>query len=80
MHRATGGGYDSASKTLPVTVTDDDTAAVVLSPASITVNEEGYATGTVTYTVKLARSPAGDVTVIVSAGIRARTSPSRGPR
>ena len=37
LHRATGGGYDSASRTLPVTVTDNDTAAVVLTPDSITV-------------------------------------------
>ena len=29
VHRASGRGYDSASKTLPVTVTDNDTAAVV---------------------------------------------------
>ena len=65
LHRATGGGYDSASKTLPVTVTvtDDDTAAVVLSPASITVNE-GDTTG-VTYTVKLSHAPAGAVTVTI---------------
>ena len=40
LHRATGGGYDSASRTLPVTVADNDTAAVVLSPDSITVEEE----------------------------------------
>ena len=64
LHRATGGGYDSASKTLPVTVADNDTAAVVLSPASITVEEEN-ATGT-TYTVKLSHAPAGAVTVTIT--------------
>ena len=44
LHQASDGGYDSASKALAVTVTDDDTAAVVLTPASITV-AEGDATG-----------------------------------
>ena len=63
LHRATGGGYDSASRSLPVTVNDNDTAAVVLAPASITVGE-GSATG-VTYTVKLSHAPAGDVTVTI---------------
>ena len=63
LHRATGGGYDSASKTLPVTVTDNDTAAVVLSPAGITVEEEN-ATGT-TYTVKLSHAPTSAVTVTI---------------
>ena len=64
LHRAAGGGYDSASKTLPVTVTDNDSAAVVISPASITV-EEGNDTGT-TYTVKLSHAPAGTVTVTIT--------------
>ena len=63
LHRATGGGYDSASKTLPVTVTDNDTAAIVLSPDSITVNE-GDTTGT-TYTVKLSHAPTSAVTVTI---------------
>ena len=64
LHRATGGGYDSASKSLPVTVNDNDTAAVVLAPASITVGE-GSATG-ISYTVKLSHAPSGAVTVTVS--------------
>ena len=64
LHRATGGGYDSASKTLPVTVTDNDSASIVLSPASITVEEEN-ATGT-TYTVKLSHAPTSAVTVTIS--------------
>ena len=63
LHRATGGGYDSASRTLPVTVADNDTAAVVLSPAGITVNE-GDTIG-VNYTVKLSHAPAGAVTVTI---------------
>ena len=64
LHTATGGGYDSASKALPVTVTDNDTAAVVLDPASITV-EEGSATGA-SYTVKLSHQPSGAVTVTIT--------------
>ena len=63
LHRATGGGYDSASKSLPVTVNDNDTAAVVLAPASITVGE-GSATG-ISYTVKLSHAPSGSVTVTI---------------
>ena len=64
LHRATGGGYDSASRILPVTVTDDDTAAVVLTPDSITVNEGD--TAGVNYTVKLSHAPSGTVTVTLS--------------
>ena len=63
LHRATGGGYDSASRSLPVTVNDNDTAAVVLAPASITVGE-GSATG-ISYTVKLSHAPSGSVTVTI---------------
>ena len=64
LHQASDGGYDSASKALAVTVTDDDTAAVVLTPASITV-AEGDATG-VEYTVRLSHAPSGTVKVTVS--------------
>ena len=64
LHQASGGGYGSASRTLPVTVTDNDTAAVVLTPDSITVGE-GNATG-VEYTVKLSHAPSDTVTVTIS--------------
>ena len=63
LHRAMGGGYDSASRTLPVTVTDNDTAAVVLTPDSITVGE-GETAG-VNYTVKLSHAPTSAVTVTI---------------
>ena len=46
---------------LPVTVTDDDTAAIVLSPTTLRVTEGGDAT----YTVELATEPSGQVTVTV---------------
>ena len=63
-HTASGGDYASVSNTLPVTVTDDDTPAVVLGKTSLTV-AEGDAAGT-SYTVKLATEPTGEVTVTVS--------------
>ena len=45
---ASGGGYGTVSKDLPVTVKDDDALALVLSAASLEVPEEG----SVGYTVK----------------------------
>ena len=62
-HTATGGEYASVTATLPVTVIDDD-RAIVLSPASLSV-DEGSATGS-TYTVKLATQPSAQVTVAVT--------------
>ena len=63
-HTASGGGYVSISAGLTVTVTDDDTAGVVLSETGLTVTE-GDAAGS-SYTVKLATEPSGEVTVTVS--------------
>ena len=48
-HTAAGGGYADVSADLPVTVADDETAGLVLSESSLTV-DEGDATG-VSYTV-----------------------------
>ena len=62
-HTAAGGEYASVTATLPVTVIDDD-RAIVLSPASLSV-DEGSATGS-TYTVKLATQPSAQVTVAVT--------------
>ena len=62
-HTATGGEYASVTAALPVTVVDDD-RGIVLSATSITVGE-GDAVG-VSYTVKLATQPSGEVTVAVS--------------
>ena len=53
-----------------MTVTDDDTAGVVLSETGLTVTE-GDATG-VRYTVKLATEPSGSVSVSIT-GQAART-------
>ena len=63
-HTASGGDYASVSNTLPVTVTDDDSADIVLSETGLTVTE-GDAAGS-SYTVKLATQPTGEVTVTVS--------------
>ena len=48
--------------TTSVTITDDDTDGVTVSPTAVTITEGG----TVTYTVVLDTEPAGNVTVTVS--------------
>ena len=63
-HTASGGDYAGITADLPVTVTDDDTAGVVLSETDLTVTE-GDAAGT-SYTVKLATRPSGTVTVSIT--------------
>ena len=63
-HTASGGDYVNVTEDLPVTVTDDDTADIVLSKTGLTVTE-GDAAGT-SYTVALATKPSGEVTVTIS--------------
>ena len=63
-HTAFGGGYVNITKDLPVTVTDDDTAEIVLSETDLTVTE-GDAAGT-SYTVKLATEPSDSVSVSIT--------------
>ena len=60
-HTASGGDYGSVSKDLTVTVTDDETAGLVIDPAALAVSE-GASKG---YTVALATQPTGEVTVTV---------------
>ena len=60
-HTASGGDYGSVTKDLPVTVTDNDTAGIVLTPTTLRVTEGGRAT----YTVELTTQPSGQVTVTV---------------
>ena len=59
-------GYDSVTTAddVSVTVTDDDTAGVSVSPTSLSVNEGG----TTTYTVVLDTEPNSSVTVTPSSG------------
>ena len=62
-HTASGGDYVNVTKDLPVSITDDDTAAIVLSETDLTVTE-GDAAGS-SYTVKLATQPSGTVSVSI---------------
>ena len=62
-HRPTGGDYSAGeAKDFMVTVTDDDTADLVLSATTLGVDEAGQNT----YTVKLQTQPTTTVTVTVS--------------
>ena len=67
-HTASGGDYGSVTGDLVVTVTDDETTALVLTPSSLTVTEGGSGS----YTVALASQPTDAVTVTVSSGSGAR--------
>ena len=62
-HNPSGADYGSVSNAiLKVTVTDDDTAGVTVTPLSLTIGEGG----TGTYTVRLNTSPIGRVLVAIS--------------
>ena len=63
-HTASGGDYANVTADLPVTVTDDDSADIVLSKTGLTVTE-GDAAGS-SYTVALATKPSGSVTVSIT--------------
>ena len=61
-HDPSGADYDSVSNAdLTVTVTDDDTRGIMVTPTSLTVGEGGSGT----YTVVLDTQPTGDVTVTI---------------
>ncbi len=61
---ASGGGYDGISKELAVSVSDNDTAALMLSVPSLSVDEGGSKT----FTVRLATEPSATVTVTLRRG------------
>ena len=61
-HTASGGGYNSVTGSVPVTVEDDDTPALKFVPTEVVVNE---GTGSSNYTVALATQPSATVTVTV---------------
>ena len=61
---ASGGGYVGEAVEVDVTVNDDDTAAVVVDPGSLTVDENGSGS----FEVSLATRPSGQVSVTVSSG------------
>ena len=61
---ATGGGYGSKTASVMVTITDDDTANLVVSEPTLSVGEAGSGD----FTVKLATQPSAGVSVSVSSG------------
>ena len=61
-HTATGGDYATLTAELPVTVDDDESAGIVLSPTTLTPTEGGNAA----YTVKLSSVPTAQVTVAIT--------------
>ena len=64
-HTVSGGGYGSTTvPNVEVSITEDDSADIVLSKTGLTVTE-GDAAGT-SYTVKLATQPSGSVSVSIS--------------
>ena len=71
-HNASNGGYGSVSGTVAVNTTDNDTAALVLSPTELTVNEGGSGS----YTVRLATEPANTVTVAITGHAGTDLTPS----
>ena len=69
------GVLDTTPRTATVSIADDDTAGVVVTPTGLTVLEGGSGS----YTVVLASEPAGEVTVTatVAAGTDVTVSPQR---
>ena len=63
-HRVSGYGAVTSADAVTVTVTDDDTAGVRVTPTSLSFNEGG----TVTYTLQLSTEPAGPVTITPTNG------------
>ena len=61
-HTGAGGEYEGVAEKLAVTVDDDETLGVVISPTALTVQ----AGGSNSYTVVLGSLPSGDVTVTLS--------------
>ena len=63
-HDISGGGYDNvAVDPVSITLTDDDSLGVSVTPAALTLAEAG---GRGAYTIVLESEPTGDVTVTVS--------------
>ena len=67
-HTASGGDYGSVSGEVAVTVTNDDTRGLALSPDAVTVTEAAGDEHTTTYTVALTTQPDAEVTVSLSSG------------
>ena len=67
-HTASGGDYGEITGKVAVTVTDDDTRGLALSPDAVTVTEAAGDEHTTTYTVALTTQPDAEVTVSLSSG------------
>ena len=61
-HTASGGGYDSVTAELTITLIDDDTAGVMVRPEELQIEEPGEAT----YTVQLTSEPTSPVVIAIS--------------
>ena len=61
-HEASGGEYESLSGTVAVNVIENDTPALKFSDPTLTIDEGGSAT----YTVSLATEPSGEVSVAIT--------------
>ena len=59
---ASGGGYGGKTASVVVEVTDDETANLLVAPATVTIDEDG----TGTFTLRLAAEPTGPVTITLS--------------
>ena len=59
---ASGGEYAGVTASVTVTVDDDDKTGITVTPASLTVGEDGVGT----YGVRLNAAPTADVTVAIS--------------
>ena len=64
-HAASGGDYDSVSKTLPVVIDDKDIPILVVSREEMALSE-GDTDGRMTFTVRLPHVPTQDVTITIS--------------
>ena len=62
VHAASGGGYDSATASLRIVTDDNDIAAIVLEPDSLSLVEGRGGS----YTVALATEPSDDVGIAIS--------------
>ncbi len=72
-HTATGGDYTGVIiANVSVTITDNDLGALIISPLTADVTEDGVTDG---YTVMLGAQPSGNVTVTITPDTEVTTSP-----
>ena len=77
---ASGGGYDSLSyPAFPVTVNDNDTEGITVSPSTLDITEVDGGVGTGTYNVSLSAAPTGGV-VTVNVNVTDNTDVTTNPR